>query len=63
MLLNIIKIFVFVLIFNFPKSQENITYGYRAKESILHILWEQDNWLEKYVKNKMSLIYNMIMFN
>ena len=28
------------------------SHGYRAKESILHMLWEQDNWLEKYVKNK-----------
>ncbi len=27
-------------------------HGYRAKESILHLLWEQDQWLEKYVKNK-----------
>jgi dipeptidyl aminopeptidase/acylaminoacyl peptidase len=26
-------------------------HGYRAKESILHMLWEMDNWLEKYVKN------------
>ncbi len=28
------------------------SHGYAAKESILHILWEQDEWLEKYVKNK-----------
>lgn len=28
------------------------SHGYRAKESILHLLWEQDEWLEKYVKNK-----------
>jgi len=28
------------------------SHGYRAKESILHVLWEQDQWLEKYVKNK-----------
>jgi dipeptidyl aminopeptidase/acylaminoacyl peptidase len=27
------------------------SHGYRAKESILHLLWEQDQWLEKYVKN------------
>ena len=26
------------------------SHGYRAKESILHLLWEQDQWLEKYVK-------------
>lgn len=32
----------------FPKE----SHGYRAKESILHLLWEQDQWLEKYVKNK-----------
>ena len=25
---------------------------YHAKESILHLMWEMDNWLEKYVKNK-----------
>lgn len=28
------------------------SHGYRAKESVLHVLWEQDQWLEKYVKNK-----------
>ena len=28
------------------------SHGYRAKENILHLLWEQDQWLEKYVKNK-----------
>lgn len=28
------------------------SHGYRAKESILHLLWEQDQWLEKYVKEK-----------
>ncbi|MBP7273975.1 MAG: S9 family peptidase [Saprospiraceae bacterium] len=27
-------------------------HSYRAKESILHVLWEQHNWLEKHVKNK-----------
>ena len=32
----------------------NESHGYRAKESILHLLWEQDQWLEKYVKNKPS---------
>ena len=30
------------------------SHGYRAKESILHVLWEQDQWLEKHVKNKKS---------
>ncbi len=28
------------------------SHGYRSKESILHVLWEQDEWLEKYVKNR-----------
>ena len=28
------------------------SHSYRAKESIMHMLWEQDRWLEKYVKNK-----------
>jgi dipeptidyl aminopeptidase/acylaminoacyl peptidase len=26
------------------------SHGYRAEESILHTLWEMDQWLEKYVK-------------
>ncbi|SDX13894.1 intein N-terminal splicing region [Lutibacter oricola] len=30
------------------------SHGYRAKESVLHMLWEQDTWLEKHVKNKKS---------
>ena len=33
-----------------PKS-----HGYASKESIFHVLWEQDQWLEKYVKNKLRL--------
>lgn len=28
------------------------SHGYRAKESILHLLWEQDQWLDQHVKNK-----------
>lgn len=28
------------------------SHGYRAKESVLHVIWEQDQWLEKHVKNK-----------
>tara|TARA_Y100000815_G_C13348840_1_gene503354 strand:+ start:5602 stop:5850 length:249 start_codon:yes stop_codon:yes gene_type:complete len=28
------------------------SHGYAAKESILHKLWKQDQWLEKYIKNK-----------
>jgi len=31
------------------------SHGYRAEESVLHVLWEQDQWLEKYVKNKEQL--------
>lgn len=27
------------------------SHGYAAKENILHLLWEQHQWLEKYVKN------------
>ncbi|MDP3353170.1 MAG: prolyl oligopeptidase family serine peptidase [Flavobacteriaceae bacterium] len=30
----------------------NEKHGYRAKESVMHLLWEQDQWLETYVKNK-----------
>jgi dipeptidyl aminopeptidase/acylaminoacyl peptidase len=28
------------------------SHGYMAKENVLHLLWEQDQWLEKYVKNR-----------
>ena len=28
------------------------SHGYRSKESIFHVLWEQDKWLDKYVMNK-----------
>ena len=28
------------------------SHGYRAKESIMHLLWEQDQWLEKHLKSK-----------
>ncbi len=31
------------------------SHGYSAKESVLHMLWEQDQWLEKYVKNKSDI--------
>lgn len=31
------------------------SHGYRAKESIMHLLWEQDQWLETYVKNRKSM--------
>jgi dipeptidyl aminopeptidase/acylaminoacyl peptidase len=26
-------------------------HGYRARESVMHMLWEMDAWLDKYVKN------------
>ena len=28
------------------------SHGYAAKENILHLLWEQDQFFEKYLKNK-----------
>lgn len=28
------------------------SHGYVARESILHLLWEQDRWLDKYVKGE-----------
>jgi dipeptidyl aminopeptidase/acylaminoacyl peptidase len=28
------------------------SHGYDARESIMHVMWETYNWLEKYVKNK-----------
>ncbi|HSF39060.1 MAG TPA: alpha/beta fold hydrolase, partial [Thermoanaerobaculia bacterium] len=28
------------------------SHGYRSRESILHMLWESNEWLEKYVKNR-----------
>ncbi len=27
------------------------SHGYSAKENILHLLWEQNQWLDKWVKN------------
>ncbi len=27
------------------------SHGYRARESIMHMLWETENWLDTYVKN------------
>ncbi len=30
----------------------NESHGYSARESVLHMLWETYQWLEKYVKNK-----------
>ncbi|MFP4092558.1 MAG: alpha/beta hydrolase family protein, partial [Cyclobacteriaceae bacterium] len=28
------------------------SHGYRAEESVKHMLWEMDQWLDKYVKNR-----------
>ena len=28
------------------------SHGYSARESVLHVVWEQDQWLEKWVKNR-----------
>ncbi len=28
------------------------SHGYRARESVMHMLWEMDNWLEMHVKNR-----------
>jgi dipeptidyl aminopeptidase/acylaminoacyl peptidase len=28
------------------------SHGYAARESIMHMLWETDQWLEKWVKLK-----------
>jgi dipeptidyl aminopeptidase/acylaminoacyl peptidase len=30
------------------------SHGYRARESVLHTLWEMNQWLEKHVKNRFS---------
>ncbi len=30
------------------------SHGYVAKESIMHMLWEQDQWLDKHVKNRVD---------
>jgi dipeptidyl aminopeptidase/acylaminoacyl peptidase len=31
------------------------SHGYNARENILHMLWETDAWLEKYVKNRSTV--------
>lgn len=30
------------------------SHGYNARENIMHMLWETDQWLEKYVKNRVE---------
>lgn len=32
-------------------------HGYTAKENLLHMLWEEDQWLNKYVKNAAGTAY------
>ena len=27
-------------------------HGYRSRESLLHMLWEMQEWMDRYVKNK-----------
>ena len=29
----------------------NESHGYRAHESVMHVLWEMTEWLDTYVKN------------
>jgi dipeptidyl aminopeptidase/acylaminoacyl peptidase len=29
----------------------NESHGYRARESVMHMLWEMGTWLDEYVKN------------
>jgi len=37
------------------------SHGYRAKESIFHMLWEQDQWLEKHLKTELLSPMDKIM--
>ena len=30
------------------------SHGYRSRESLLHMLWEQEQWLERYVRKDKS---------
>jgi len=32
------------------------SHGYAARESVLHMLWEQDQWLEEHVKNRKDAV-------
>ena len=36
------------------------SHSYAAKASVLHLLWEQDQWLEKYVKHKATSVTKKI---
>ena len=31
------------------------SHGYRARQSVMHMLWEMDEWLERFVKNRQYL--------
>jgi dipeptidyl aminopeptidase/acylaminoacyl peptidase len=31
-------------------------HGYQGRESVLHMLWEMENWLDKYVKPEQSVV-------
>ena len=33
----------------------NESHGYAARESVMHMLWEMDHWLENYVKNSSTM--------
>jgi dipeptidyl aminopeptidase/acylaminoacyl peptidase len=30
-------------------------HGYQGRESVLHMLWEMESWLDKYVKPEKSV--------
>ena len=32
------------------------SHGYRARESVMHMLWEMSEWMDKYVKNKKNSV-------
>lgn len=32
------------------------THGYQGRESVLHMLWEMENWLDKYVKPEQPIV-------
>jgi dipeptidyl aminopeptidase/acylaminoacyl peptidase len=31
-------------------------HGYQGRESVLHMLWEMENWLDKYVKPEQPVV-------
>ena len=32
------------------------SHGYRSRESVMHMLWEMNEWLDRYVKKKLPLV-------